>query len=196
MPSPNQSQPFLENSPEDSDPDVLLMKEVATGDEAALRMLIQKWQNPLINFFYRSLQSREQAEDLTQILFVKLYQAAPRYKTTAKFSTYLFAIARRLLINEYRRSQRKPLNLVDPAEMQGSISGRKELERMEIEEAFQLALRELPENHREALLLYKQQELSYQEIGEILGVPESSVKTWIFRARQRLKESLKDLFQS
>lgn len=195
MPSPNQTQPFLETSPEDSDPDVLLMKEVATGDEAALRMLIQKWQNPLINFFYRSLQSREQAEDLTQTLFIKLYQAAPRYKATAKFSTYLFAIARRLLINEYRRSQRKPLDLVDPAEMKGSVSGRKELETMEIEEAFQLALRELPENHREALLLYKQQELSYQEISEILGVPESSVKTWIFRGRQRLRESLKELFQ-
>lgn len=196
MPSPNQTRNPTGEYPEASDPDVTLMLEVAAGNEGALRMIIQKWQNPLINFFYRSLQSREEAEDLAQILFIKLYRAAPRYQPTAKFSTYLFAIARRQLINEYRRSQRKPMDLVDPAELGGSISGRKVLETLEIEEAFQQALRDLPENHREALLLFKQQELSYQEIAEILGVPETSVKTWIYRARQRLKESLKDLFES
>jgi RNA polymerase sigma-70 factor (ECF subfamily) len=195
MPLSEESHAAKEASTGEQDADAILMQSVATGDEAALRMLIAKWQNPLINFFYRSLNSRHQAEDLTQVLFIKIYQAAPRYQPTAKFSTYLFAIARRLLINEYRRSQRKPLEAVDPAELGGSVSGRQALETLEIEEAFQQALKELPENHREAILLFKQQELSYQEIAEIMNTTESSVKTWIFRARQRLKSSLKYLFE-
>lgn len=196
MPEPENPETATVSASADSDPDASLMLAVGTGDEAALRILINKWQNPLINFFYRSVNSRPLAEDLTQVLFVKLYQAAPRYEPTAKFSTYLFAIARRLLINEFRKQQRKPLEPVDPADLGGSVSGRQPLETMEIEEAFQYALAELPDNHREAILLFKQQELSYQEIAEVMGAPESSVKTWIFRARQKLKASLQDLFES
>ncbi len=196
MPEPEKTASIAASASAETDPDASLMLAVASGDEAALRILIQKWQNPLINFFYRSVNSRPLAEDLTQVLFIKIYQAAPRYEPTAKFSTYLFAIARRLLINEFRKQQRKPLETVDPADLGGSVSGRRPLQTMEIEEAFQLALGELPDNHREAILLFKQQEFSYQEIAESMGATESSVKTWIFRARQKLKASLKVLLES
>lgn len=174
------------------DLDVELMRRLAAGNHQAMGQLVERWQSPLINFFYRSLQSHQEAEDLAQILFVKLYKAAPRYQPTAKFSTFLFSIARRLLINEYRRAQRKPVDVTDPAELTGSVSGRIDLEQMEIEEAFQHAIQDLPENQRSAILLFKQQELSYQEIADILDTTESSVKTWIFRARQKLKASLKE----
>ncbi len=185
--TPSPDPPTIEN-----DRDVVLMQTVAAGDDRAMAEIVQRWQRPLINYFYRSVGSVQQAEDLSQILFVKLYKAAPRYEPTAGFSTYLFSIARRLLINEYRRAQRKPLEPVDPADLNASVSGRRELEAMEIEEAFQAALAELPDNHRDALLLYKQQEMSYQEIAETLETTESSVKTWIFRARQKLKSILKE----
>lgn len=179
-----------------ADPDAALMLEVAAGSEQALRMLIEKWQTPLINFFYRSLGSVEQSEDLAQMVFIRVYRAAAKYQPTAKFSTYLFHIARRLLINEYRRQSRKPLEAVDPAELGGSTPGRDKLDMMEIEEAFAAALDTLPENQRTAILLLKQQELSYEEIAKTMDATETAVKSWIHRARQKLKEQLKDFYRS
>lgn len=175
------------------DEDVELMLRVGKGDQQALRELIDKWKSPLINFFYRSLQSTELAEDLAQLVFIRIYRAAPKYQPTAKFSTYLFHIARRLLINEYRRQQRKPLDAVDPADLHIATSDQPMRDKKEIEEAFHLVLQELPENQRTAILLLQQQELSYLEIAEIMNASESAVKTWIFRARQFLKQALKDL---
>lgn len=173
--------------------DIELMQRLATGDETALRALIDRWKSPLINFFYRSLRSHESAEDLAQVVFVRIYRAAPKYQPTAKFSTYLFHIARRLLINEFRRQQRKPLEAVDPADLVAVDSEDPGRQVREIEEAFEIALEGLPENQRTAILLLKQQQLSYQEIAAIMDASESAVKTWIFRARQFLKQALKDL---
>jgi len=173
--------------------DVALMAQAGSGDEAALRMLIERWKNPLINFFYRSLGSFEQSEDLAQMVFVRLHRAAPRYLPKAKFSTFLFHIARRLLINEYRRRQRHPLDIVDPLDLPADSTDRTALNLMEIEEAFTQALEGLPENQRSAILLLKQQELSYQEIATVMNTTQSAVKTWIFRARKHLKSVLKEL---
>jgi RNA polymerase sigma-70 factor (ECF subfamily) len=178
------------------DPDAALMLEAAGGSEQALRMLIEKWQTPLINFFYRSLGSAEQAEDLTQLVFIRVYRAASTYEPRAKFSTYLFHIARRLLINEYRRRSRKPLEAVDPADLEAETPGRDKLSLMEIEEAFEKALETLPENQRTAILLLKQQELSYEEIAAAMDATETAVKSWIHRARQKLKTELKDFYRS
>lgn len=175
------------------DDDAQLMLRLKEGDESALSQLVDNWKNPLLNFFYRSLRSREMAEDLTQMVFIRIYRAAPNYEPKAKFSTYLFHIARRLLINEYRRQQRKPLDPVDPGELHAVDPSQSHRDVREIEEAFEQCLDALPENQRTAILLLKQQELSYQEISEIMNASESAVKTWIFRARQFLKQQLKDL---
>lgn len=175
------------------DSDAELMLQLQQGNESAFDMLVERWQSPLINFFYRSLSSYEQAEDLTQVVFVRLYRASRTYQPRAKFSTFLFQIARRLLINEFRRSQRKPLDLWDPADLTAVSTERDYQRNMELEEAFEQSLGKLPENQRTAILLLKQQELSYQEIANIMGANESAVKTWIFRARKFLKQELKDL---
>lgn len=176
------------------DPDAQLMLRVAGGDETALKELIDRWQGPLVNFFYRSLNSAEQAQDLAQMTFIRLYRGAGHYRPVAKFSTYLFHIGRRLLINEYRRRQRKPAEPCDPADLQAVAdeSGHFRSDLNELEEAFQLALEKLSEDQRTAILLLKQQELSYDEICKIMGLPLSAVKTHIFRARQKLKVLLKD----
>ena len=173
--------------------DIELMQSVAVGDEAALRTLIDRWKNPLINFFYRSLNSYEQAEDLTQVVFIRIYRAAPRYEPKALFSTYLFHIARRLLINEYHRRQAKPLFPVDPETLETQHASHSKQDQFEIEDAFQQSIATLPENQRTAILLLKQQQLSYQEIADVMNSSESAVKTWIFRARQQLRSTLKEL---
>ncbi len=175
--------------------DESLMLRVGIGEDAALAELIDRWKNPLVNFFYRSLQSFEQSEDLAQMVYIRLYRAAPKYQPTAKFSTFLFHIARRLLINEYRRQQRKPLDIVDPHTLTTKESSSGDMRILEIEEAFSLALENLPENQRTAILLLKQQELSYKEIAKTMDSTESAVKTWIFRARKHLRTVLAGLLQ-
>ncbi|MFA5256675.1 MAG: sigma-70 family RNA polymerase sigma factor, partial [Opitutales bacterium] len=139
------------------DADSALMWRVREGDEQALVQLVDRWKTPLLNFFYRSLGSYGQAEDLAQMTFVRIYRGASRYEPRAKFSTYLFHVARRLLINEYRHRQRKPLEMVDPNELPAVCNQDNEREVSEIEEAFNLAIGKLPENHATALLLLKQQ---------------------------------------
>lgn len=179
-------------NPELSDTDEgLLMHRIAGGDEASLRELIERWKTPLLNFFYRSTNNYATAEDLTQIVFVRLYRAAPRYTARAKFSTYLFHIARRLLINEYQKNRRKPADAVDPAEMHAIDDDSSARTVAELEEIFAHAVGRLPENQRTAILLLKQQQLSYTEIAAVMNATESAVKTWIFRARQTLQQALR-----
>ncbi len=175
------------------DPSVALMLRLRAGHEDALDELVERWQTPLLNFFYRSLGSYEHAEDLTQLVFIRLYRAAASYEPRAQFSTYLFQIARRLLINEFRLAQRKPLEAWDPSQLHAVSSSVEARRQAELEEVFEQALQKLPERQRTAILLLKQQELSYQEIAKIMDASESAVKTWIFRARQFLKQELQDL---
>ncbi len=174
------------------DPDSALMLEVSKGSEDAFRVLVCKWQNPLMNYFYRSVSDSHTAEDLAQQTFINLYRARASYSAKAKFSTYIFFIARRVLINEYRRRQRKPSEATDPFEMEAPAPKDSETELGELEEAFYSALEEMPENQRTAILLLKQQELSYEEIAKAMEASVAAVKTWIHRARQTLRKVLKD----
>ena len=174
----------------EEDEDVACMRRIAAGDDAALRGIVGRWYTPLMNFFYRSTGSRHDAEDLTQSVLIKLYRAAPRYRETAKFSTFLFVIARRVLHNHQRFFYRKLKGLIDYGKVPETLlaapmdDGRTR----DLEEFFQTALKRLSENQRTALLLRKQQGMSYGEIAESMGATEGRVKTWIFRARQQLKE--------
>lgn len=174
--------------------DVLLMIKVAEGSEHALRMLIEKWKNPLVNYFYRSTGDLHESEDLAQQTFINLYRARQSYEPLAKFSTYLFRIARNVFINERRKRACRPSGAMNPSEMEAPFDGRSELARSELEEVFYDALRRMPENQRTAILLLKQQELSYDEIAKIMDAKVAAVKTWIFRARQILRETLENNF--
>ena len=173
------------------DESAALMTRVASGEEAALSILLDRWQIPLFRFFHRSLRSHADSEELTQLVFIKLHGSAHRYKPTAKFSTYLFTIARNLLLDEIKRRNRRPVDTVDPAELNMATPSRDP--RDEIEEALEICLDRLPETHRTALLLRVQRELSYKEIASIMKATESVVKTWIHRARQQARKSLDDL---
>lgn len=181
----------VESRPAAAEEDSRLMERVGQGEERALALLVERWQSPLINFFYRSLSSRADAEDLAQAVFIKVYGAAGRYQPTARFSTYLFHIARRVLLNEFRRRGRKPVQLYPPEELPSPSAPDPAINLLELEEIFQQGLKKMPENHRTAILLLRQQELSYAEIATIMDTTEGMVKTWIYRARQFLKEELK-----
>ena len=90
------------------DPDAVLMLRVKRGDRAAFTGLVQKYKQPVLNFVHRSLRDEAEAEDVAQNVFLQVYKSRARYERTAKFSTWLFTIARNLCLNEIRRRSRHP----------------------------------------------------------------------------------------
>src|SRR3954469_24864529 len=94
--------------PDHLDPDAALMLRVKQGDRDAFEALVQKYKQPVMNLVYRTLPDATEAEDLAQHVFLQVYKSAHRYEATAKFSTWIFTIARNLCLNEIRRRSRHP----------------------------------------------------------------------------------------
>lgn len=174
--------------------EAFLMERIASGDQYAMEELIELWKMPMFRFFLRSLNHHEDAEDLTQRVFIRIYRSAERYLPHAKFSTWIFTIARNLLIDEIKKRKRRPQMVFDEyIERAGEVEvGRS----AELSEILMKQLDAIPENHRTALLLRVQRELSYREIAEVMQSTEASVKTWIHRARLDLRKSLSNLRQT
>jgi len=189
--------------PANADPDAALMLRVKQGDRAAFAALVEKYQQPVMNFIYRTLRDETEAEDLAQNVFLQVYKSAYRYKRSAKFSTWLFTIARNLCLNEIRRRSRHPAESLDAThpesedqplrqfEDKGNPLPGESLLQQELIEKIEQALAELPENQRTALLLCRQDELSYEEIAEVLDCSLSATKSLIHRGRETLKQKLK-----
>jgi len=189
--------------PSNLDPDAVLMLRVKQGDTAAFTELVEKYKQPVMNLAYRTLRDATEAEDLAQNVFVQVYKSAPRYKSTAKFSTWLFTIARNLCLNEIRRRSRHPADSLDAPhpdqddqplqqfEDKKTFSPPETLLQGELAQNIDRALADLPENQRSAILLCRQDELSYEEIAEVLGCSVSATKSLIHRGRETLKERLK-----
>ena len=186
--------PNLETTPAPTveDIDSACLRALARGDRSAFAQLVERWQTRLINFFYRSTGNRADAEDLAQETFIELHRAAPRYKAQGTFNAYIFTLARRRLIDSYRKKSRRPLDFVDPGEYFMQSQPEDADNTREIEEAFHRALSTLPENQRNSILMLQQQGLSYDEIAQALDASVSAVKTWIHRARTHLRNELKD----
>jgi RNA polymerase sigma-70 factor, ECF subfamily len=186
-----------------SDPDAALMLRVKRGDRAAFAELVDKYKQPVMNFVFRSLRDEAEAEDLAQNVFLQVYKSRSRYKQTAKFSTWLFTIARNLCLNELRRRSRHPAESLEethaenedqPArqfEDKSQIAAPDKVLHGELAQKIEEALAELPENQRSAILLCRQDDLSYEEIARILRCSLSATKSLIHRGRETLKEKLK-----
>lgn len=175
---------------DENEADALLLKKIAAGDSAAARMLVRKWQKPLINFFYRSVNNVHSAEDLAQQTFVKICRSADKYLPTAAFSAYLFRVAHNVLISDYRMRSRRTAIPTDPSELPSVETAGDAVSESELQRAFSEAVETLPDNQRTAILLLCQQGLSYAEIADAMEATVPNVKTWIHRARQSLRESL------
>jgi len=194
--------------PDHADPDAALMLRVKRGDRAAFAALVEKYQQPLFNFIFRTLRDETEAEDVAQTVFLQVYKSRARYERTAKFSTWLFTIARNLCLNEIRRRSRHPAESIEEAhaehedlprqqyEDKAQIAAPEKLLHGELAEKIEAALAELPENQRTAILLCRQDELSYEEIAEILDCSLSATKSLIHRGRETLKEKLKRYLQT
>jgi RNA polymerase sigma-70 factor, ECF subfamily len=189
--------------PAQPDPDAVLMLRVKRGDRAAFAELVEKYKQPVMNFVFRSLRDEIEAEDLAQNVFLQVYKSRSRYKQTAKFSTWLFTIARNLCLNELRRRSRHPAESIEETHAENEDQPRQQYEdksqlappetllQGELAQKIEEALAELPENQRSAILLCRQDDLSYEEIADILDCSLSATKSLIHRGRETLKERLK-----
>jgi len=188
--------------------DVQLMLDVKAGDEQSFALLLQRYRTPLVNFLYRMVRGREQAEDLAQEVFLRVYRARKDYVPSAKFTTWLFRIATNLALNSMRdnRYQRMEISIDAPVTTDAEDGDERTLDVAEqhpnieqhlIEEARRKMIRhaidKLPEKQRAAVLLHKYQELDYNEIAKILDCSESALKSLLFRAYETLRVELAPL---
>jgi RNA polymerase sigma-70 factor (ECF subfamily) len=190
------------------DPDAALMLRVKGGDMDAFEALVEKYKQPVINVMYRMIRDLDEAEDLAQNVFIRAYQSADRYQASAKFSTWIFTIARRLCLNEIRRRGRHPADSLESSQSENDSQPAKQYQdnrtfsppqaflHGELERKIQEAVAELPEKQRLAISLCQEDELSYEEIAEVLECSVSATKSLIHRGRETLKLRLKPYLQS
>jgi RNA polymerase sigma-70 factor, ECF subfamily len=185
------------------DPDAALMLRVKQGDSDAFAALVEKYKGPVINLAWRMIQDPTEAEDLAQNVFVQVYRSADRYRAESKFSTWLFTIARNLCLNELRRRNRHRAQSLEAASTTEPDQGPLQVQdhrlmgptekilHGELNSRIEEALQDLPENQRTAVLLCRQEDLSYDDIAQVMGVSVSAVKSLIHRGRETLKGRLK-----
>jgi RNA polymerase sigma-70 factor (ECF subfamily) len=183
------------------------MLDVKAGDEQSFTLLLHRYRTPLVNFLYRMVRNREQAEDLAQEVFLRVYRAREDYVPSAKFTTWLFRIATNLALNSVRdtRHQRMEISLDAPVTVaeEGEektldlAEKHPNIEQHLVEETrkkmIRHAIEKLPQKQRAAVLLHKYQELDYGEIAKILQCSESALKSLLFRAYETLRVELAPL---
>jgi RNA polymerase sigma-70 factor (ECF subfamily) len=187
-----------------SDPDVALMLRVKEDDAVAFELLVDRFQRKIIRFMNGWTRSAEQAEDLAQEVFLRIYKSRKTYLPTAKFSTWLYRIAHNVASNHVRDvSVRREYQLSKA--QNGSTSGllleniavspsgyqpTRNMDHQERSRVILLALEALGERQRTAILLSKFEGMSYQEIGDTMGLTVQAVKSLLMRARVNLKNLL------
>ncbi|MCS7168357.1 MAG: sigma-70 family RNA polymerase sigma factor [Gemmatales bacterium] len=184
------------------DPDVALMLRVRDDDPQAFEELVRRYQDRLLTVMYHLVGNRDEADDLAQEVFLRVYRHRKEYHPQAKFSTWLFTIAHHLAQNVYRRRQRKPeaqLDLSDsgllaqqPQELWcTTLPGPDaQLRHEELSQVVQWAMAQLNERQRLAVVLNKFEDMSYQEIADIMQISVKAVKSLLSRARAQLRQLL------
>jgi RNA polymerase sigma-70 factor (ECF subfamily) len=180
--------------------DIALMLAVKAGDERAFESLVERHQFRIVGTIAKMLGGESDAEDLAQQVFIRVWQSAPRYHPSAKFTTWLLTITRNLVFNEMRRRQRARLVPLDPGDADrppvehadSSVrSAPEEIAEAEIQEAVSRAIASLPETQRMAVVLRRFENMPYEEIAKVLKTTVPSVKSLLFRARHDLRDRLK-----
>lgn len=177
---------------------VALMLRVREGDEAAFRELVEATEDRVFGTIAKMLGGVEGAEDLAQRVYVRIWKARGRYEPRSKFSTWMFSIMRRLVLNERRGRARRSAVFYTPGPdetprdpvSRDLPSG--EASAAELAAAIDAALESLPEEQRTAMVLRRYDEMPYEEIAVVLGTTVPAVKSLLFRARETLRSKLRN----
>ncbi len=186
------------------DPDVRLMLEVRDDNAAAFDELMLRYQNRLVTVLEHLVGRRDQAEDLAQEVFLRVYRSRKRYVVGAKFSTWLYTIANHVAANALRSMSRRPeVNLTARPNDSGGTSAldkmalaasgampARQLDKVELREVVRAAVAGLSERQRMAVLLNKFENMSYADIAIAMEMSPQAIKSLLSRARVNLKEIL------
>jgi len=186
--------------------DLELMLRVTHGDVESFELLLHRYRVPLLGYFVRMVRDQALAEDLTQEVFLRVYQARERYQPEARFTTWLYRIATNLALNAIRDRRCEPLTFVVPEGQDGQAAplervadrrptAEQQMLESDRERTIRDAIESLPERQRAAVILHKYQEVDYRQIARVLKVSESAVKSLLFRAYESLRVRLEPLMQ-
>jgi RNA polymerase sigma-70 factor (ECF subfamily) len=199
----------LEQQLEARDPDIRLMLQVRQDVQGAFEVMVEKYQHRLVGVLFHLVGSIEEAEDLTQEVFLRIYRARKGYRPRARFSTWVFTIANNLALNHLRKKRRTPttnmsgsnsdsqavLPLVDRIPARESTPSA-QVRQVELSEVVREALDGLGEDQKLAVLLNKFEDMRYTEIAEVMGRSEAAVKSLLARARMHLRGQLEPYLKS
>ena len=191
------SEPEPAEKSSDDAVDVRLMQLVSAGDEKAFEELVERHQRLVVGTVARMLGNNSEVEDIAQQVFIRVWRSAKRYVPRAKFTTWLLKITRNLVFNELRRRSRhahSPLQTEEDVELplkdERAVAPNASLLEEELRRAIDAAIAQLPETQRMAVVLRRFEELSYEQIAEVLDQSVPAVKSLLFRARTELRSRL------
>jgi len=185
--------------------DRALVARILRGERDRFTDLVRRYEKRVINYVYRITHRYEEAHDLTQEIFVKVYVAIDRYDPKYQFSTWLFRIAQNSAIDALRKKSVIEVPIARPATEDGNqkerefadggVSPYRALKNKELSAAIDRAVRDLPPDYRELIQLRHFAELSYEEIATMKKLPLGTVKNKLFRARNLLKDVLGEFLE-
>jgi RNA polymerase sigma-70 factor (ECF subfamily) len=188
-----------------SDSDEALMARYQKGDVRAFEVLLSRHRKPVYNFIYRFVGTREQAEDLLQETFLRVIKGADSYQREAKFTTWLYTIARNQCVDLSRRMKLRRMSSLDQpstAEDDGATlmdvvaDGGAQVDRQaeggELQMRLKAAVEQLSEEQREVFLMREVLQMQFKEIADVTGVPENTVKSRMRYALEKLRDLLED----
>jgi RNA polymerase sigma-70 factor (ECF subfamily) len=185
------------------DPDIRLMLRVRDDDAAAFAELVERFQHRLVGIMCHLVGNPDEAEDLAQEVFLRVYRTRKKYRPRAKFSTWLFTIANNLALNALRDRKRRPAVPLELQQSSGDVPTltaapaqtrdappAHSLQQQELAAVIRTALDGLNERQRVAIVLNKFEDMNYADIAEVMGLSTKAVKSLLSRARSRLREAL------
>ena len=177
-----------------------LVATAANGVEGSFEELVRRYQRPIAAYVYRVVGDYESSLDLTQEIFIKVYSSLSRYRSEFKFSTWIYKIAHNSAVDHLRRNSGRERSLCQGLEndqyelpiVSGRLSPEQESERRERRLEIESVVHSLPLAYRELIVLRHSQDLTYEEIVEVTGLPLGTVKNRLFRAREMMRQQFVD----
>lgn len=177
-----------------------LVQRILGGDRASFRSIVEEYGGMVSHIVFRMVQDESEREDLAQEVFLRVYQSLDGFEFRSKMSTWIARIAYNTCLNFLGR--KRPALLEDEVPDGGGVDAFPSglpapdaaAHRVEVAEILEREIQRLPVKHRTALTLYHLHGLSYEEIGEAMGLPDGTVKSYLFRARQELHDRLASLY--
>lgn len=173
--------------------DVQLVTSSKNGDQDAFSLLVQRYQRRVFNLVFRMVQNYEEASEITQETFLAAWQGLPAFRGEARFSTWLYRIAYNCALKQLetrKRDNALQVALQSEQIIEGDDSHNAHLASLDNQEMVQEQLSQLPPKYRIVLILRHLQDMTYEEMAEVLTMPIGTIKTHLFRARNLLKERL------